>query len=132
MVYNLDRKTLDYLLNSDPHLKSITIDVHTGEPVHQNSRIDAIMGMFIEKGVPLPDPNKPHFPALNQRITELFEQMDVGDSFLVPSKVVGHMESFRSKIAGIATAYHRSHMGMKAFRISTRKQPDGLRIWRIR
>jgi hypothetical protein len=124
----LHRKTI----NVDSHLKTITIDVHTGEPTHQNSRIDAIMRMFIEKGVPLPDPNKPKYPALNQRILELFEQMDVGDSFLVPSKVVVHMESFRSKIAGIATAYHRSHMGTKMFRISTRKQPDGLRIWRVK
>ena len=96
-------------------------------------------GMLVEKGVPIPPANRAKDPDLNERIKSLFSQMAVGDSFLVPVEVVVEVvgrfrgeDTFRSCVSALATAYRGSHEEKAMFQIATRKQPEGLRIWRVR
>jgi hypothetical protein len=94
----------------------------------------------IETGVPLPPANnRERQPDLNRQIIDAFAEMEIGDSFLIPSSMYCNSEvelnNLRSRIQGKVIKYNKTltkeHIRDKYIRISTRKQSDGLHIWRV-
>ena len=75
--------------------------------------------MKIEKGIPIPPPYKPK-NLNNTRPKYPFRHMEVGDSFFVP-----RLEAQRARSA----ASQQSSRSRRKF--TTRKEGDGLRVWRI-
>lgn len=82
------------------------------------------MTLPIEKGVPLPTPNRrwaPKFP---------FGQMEIGDSFLVPLEVGKSPSSIYSAISqakkrlGIALTSARVEGGVRVWRITPTSSPQ--------
>ena len=84
----------------------------------------------IEKDVPLP----PRVGSVARRYP--FRQMDVGDSFLIPSGT----KSKRGKpmvLAGVASTASRFAREMSeetggTVRFACREVPEGIRVWRIK
>jgi len=94
----------------------------------------------IETGVPLPPANNRELqPELNRQIMDAFAEMEIDDSFLIPSSMYCNSEvelnNLRSRIQGKVIKYNKTltkeHIRAKYIRIATRKQSDGLHIWRV-
>ena len=90
----------------------------------------------VETGVPLPPPtNRERQPDLNRQIMDAFAEMKIGNSFFIPSSMYDNCEvelnNLRSRIQGRVIKYNKTLTRAKHIRISTRKQLDGLRIWRV-
>lgn len=76
--------------------------------------------MKIEKGIPIP---KQHYVRnrKHHHVYELVENMQVGDSFLASENLI-----FRGAFS--SRAYLEKKYGIK---LTQRKTPEGVRVWRI-
>lgn len=75
----------------------------------------------IEKGIPIPTHKKIKYP---------FDEMEVGDSFLIecindPRKKK-HIQSY---VASVLNRYNKQEQ--KTMKIKTRREKEGLRVWRV-
>ena len=116
-------------------------------PDHTVSDILETTSLVIEKDIPMP-PAHQRNKGLNQKFIEMFEKMALNDSFLVPiedaeqGERIGPTDPFdpyfnflnkmRSRISTAAGEYRSRGIFQRKFKISTRKVPTGLRVWRVR
>jgi hypothetical protein len=81
--------------------------------------------MQIEKNIPIPDVVREKVGRKRSELRELIEKMEISDSIYVPPEKFPPA-GIRSSNACAAVAARR--MG---FRVVSRKEGDGLRIWRF-
>lgn len=77
----------------------------------------------IQKGLPVPKPNRGG-PGTGRPAKYPFRQMEVGDSFLIPLRPNGDYMGL-----GTTVSYATKQTG---FKFTTRREPTGTRVWRVK
>jgi hypothetical protein len=78
------------------------------------------MSYKIEKNHEFPTKRRNKFP---------FDQMEIGDSFLVPNSEFTDSSNVRQNIYNAATAYKAKQPD---FKCSVKLVDDGMRVWRVK
>ena len=116
-------------------------------PQHTVGDILEDTSLVIEKNIPLP-PRNQRRKGYNQYFIKMFEKMELNDSFLVPivdpeqgertrpadpfDPYFNLISKMRNRISTAATEFRGGGMFQRKFKISIRKVPGGLRVWRVR
>ena len=81
----------------------------------------------IEEGIPIWPPSPPVRGSAPLR-TYPWREMEVGDSFFVP---FGHASLDAFRIRGSVSAAANAAARILGVKFATRKQADGVRVWRV-
>lgn len=83
----------------------------------------------LESDIPIPDPRDGGRPVGCGKKKYPLAEMNVGDSFFHHC-VGAERTRFQMKIHWAATAFRKYHGN--DFRITTKSEPGGIRVWRVR